>query len=408
MTEQNTHTSRCGANPQETNCQEGAARGTGHSVIDVLTQLALRKWLIVKVMSVSILIGLILCFVLPVRYTASTSIMPPKQAPSSTSLMASQMLGGSLAEAASSGLLKDPNAIYIGLLKSRPVADAIIGQFDLVKVYHARDTTAARKRLEKSTQIASEKNTMISISVTDRDKKRAADMANAYTEQLRVLTKTISVTEASRRRHFYEEQLKSQKEALVTAEVAFQQVQQNKGLVEPTEQAKAIIGSLADLRVQIAAKEVQLQALRSYSTEHNSDVQLAEHELSALQAEAAQKEQHGQSGSSDMGLKDIPKAGLDYVRAERELQYQQSLFDLLLKQFEAARLDESKEAASIQVVEPAIAPDRKSAPNPMLIMVLFMFVGFFSACFCAWCVVVVHSDNDIAGALLNLKEVFTS
>jgi uncharacterized protein involved in exopolysaccharide biosynthesis len=238
--------------------------------------------------------------------------------------------------------------------------------------------TAARKKLESNTQIVSEKSTLISISVTDADKKRAADLANAYTDQLRVLSKTISVTEAARRRLFFEEQLKSQKEALIAAETAFQQVQQNKGLVHLDAQAGVIIGSLASLHGQIAAKEVELQALRSYSTEHNPDVQMAERELSAMQGEASQMEQHSQpTGYSDMGLKDVPKAGLEYIRAQRELEYQQSFFDLLLRQYEAARLDEAKEAAVIQVVEPAIEPDRESAPKRLAIVLLSALMGLF-------------------------------
>lgn len=357
-----------------------------HTVIEVLTQLALRKWLIAKVTGISILIGLILCFALPVRYTAFTSIMPPKQAQSSSAFLSSQVGMGSLADAAggAGGLLKDPNAIYIGLLKSRPVADAIINQFDLTNVYHAKDMTSARNTLKENTEIVSEKSTLVSISITDRDKKRAAEVANAYVDQLRALSKTISLTESSRRRAFFEEQVDDQREKLIAAEVAFQQVQQNKGLVQLDAQAKVIIGSLAGIRAQIAAKEVELQGMRSYSTEHNSDVQLAERQLSTMQGEASQMEEHSQTtGSSDMGLKDVPKAGLGYIRAERELQYQQALFDTLLRQYEAARLDEAKEAAVIQVVEPAIEPDRRSFPAPGAIVLLFTFGGLFAGCLLA-------------------------
>ncbi len=314
---------------------------------------------------------------------------------------------GSLADAAggAGGLLKDPNAIYLGLLKSRPVADAIINQFGLTTVYHAKDMTAARKKLKDSTEIVSEKSTLISISVTDKDKRRAADMANAYADQLRALSKTISFTEASQRRRFFEEQVKDQKEKLIAAEAAFQQVQQNKGLVQLDAQAKVIIGSLAEIRAQIAAKEVELHALRSYSTEHNSDVQLTERELSAMQGEASQMEQHNRpDGNADLGLKDIPKAGLDYIRAERELQYQQSFFDLLLRQFEAARLDEAKEAAVIQVVEPAIAPERKSAPKRGLLIVFSAVAGFYLGCFLGWIQMRLERQSpECQGELMALK-----
>jgi tyrosine-protein kinase Etk/Wzc len=395
-----------GASPEET-LDEGSAR----PAIEALTQLARRKWLISKVTGISVLAGLILCFALPVRYTAITSIMPPKQTQSTTSFLNSQIGMGSLADAAGGGLLKDPNAIYIGLLKSRPIADAIIQEFGLMKVYRSRDMTAARKKLENNTQVTSEKSSLISISVVDGDKQRAADMANAYTEQLRILSKTISVTEASRRRLFFEEQLKGQREALITAEVALQQVELSKGLVHLDMQANVIIGGLAALRGQIAAKQVELQALQSYSTEHNPDVQLVEREISSLQSEAAQMEQHGQpAGYSAMGLKDVPKAGLDYVRAERELQYQQSFFDLLLRQYEAARLDEAKEAAVIQVVEPAIEPERKSSPERLEIILLSaalgLFLGYVVVRYLHWMEVEL-SDPERARALHALRRALT-
>jgi tyrosine-protein kinase Etk/Wzc len=365
--------------PTEDTSRADAGRMPSNSIIEVLTQLGRRKSLIAKSTGIGALIGVALCIGLPSRYTATTSIMPPKQTQSTTTFLNSQTGMGSLADAAGGGLLKDPNAIYVGLLNSRPIADAIIGRFDLTRVYRSRDMTAARKELESNTEVVSEKSTLISISVTDRDRRRAAEIANAYTEQLRILSKNISVTEASRRRLFFEQQLDGQRDELIAAEEAFQKVQLDKGLVHLDAQATVIIGSLASLRSQIAAKEVNVQALQSYSTEHNPELQLAERELSSLQGEAAQMEQHTQpAGFSDMGLKDIPKAGLEYVRAERELQYQQSFYDLLLRQYEAARLDEAKEAAVIQVVEPAIEPDRRSFPSHIPILSLLLIGGMFT------------------------------
>ena len=160
--------------------------------------------------------------------------MPPQQTQSTASLMMNQ-----LAEYRQQarwprwpvvGLgLKNPNDIYIGLLNSRPVADAIIHRFGLATLYRAKDMTAARKKLADETVVASEKNGFIAVSVTDKDKSRAAEMANAYTDELRVLTKTLAVTEASQRRLFYEEQLKQAKDALVAAEVLVPAGSANKG-----------------------------------------------------------------------------------------------------------------------------------------------------------------------------------
>jgi tyrosine-protein kinase Etk/Wzc len=393
------------------------AATTDVSLVEVLTELARRKWLIAKITGVATLTGIIVSLVLPVRYTATTKLMPPQQTQSAAAMMMSQLMSaggaGPLAAMAGAGLgLKNPNDIYVGMLNSRPVADAIIRKFNLKDVYRDKDMTATRKDLSEYTQVTSEKSGFLSVSVTDRDKKRAAAMANEYTEQLRALTQSIAVTEASQRRLFYERQLKEAKDGLLTAELAFEQVQQSKGVVQLDAQAKAMIESLTMLRAQIAAKEVELQGMRSYSTDQNPAVQITQRELVSLKDQAARLEQRSQSaGYTELGLRDVPSAGLDYLRAEHEVKYRQALFDLLVKQLDAARLDESKEAAIIQVVEPAIEPDRKSSPKRALITVFAIFAGLFAACIVAilqWWLELVKQDPGADLQLQSLKHALVA
>jgi uncharacterized protein involved in exopolysaccharide biosynthesis len=357
------------------------------SLIDVATHLARRKWLIVKATIASVIAGCLLCLVLPVRYTATTKILTPHETSSAASLLMNQFAGAGsspLAAMAGQGLglgLKNPNDMYVGMLESRPVEDALIRRFSLATLYHAKDMTAARKKLTSRTVVMSEKDGFIAISVTDGDKKRAADLANGYTQELHTLTKSLAVTEASQRRLFYEDQLNDAKAALVGAEAAFQQVQQKKGLVQPDVQAKAVVEGLAALRAQIAAKQVELEALRSFSTERNAAVQIEERELSSLEGEAARMEERSRaSGFGDLTLHDVPGAGIVYLRAAHEVQYRQAIFDLLMKQYDAARLDEAKEAAVIQVLEPAIEPDRRSSPRYALTLLLCAAAGIIIGC----------------------------
>jgi capsule polysaccharide export protein KpsE/RkpR len=400
---------RCGESSWE---EPGPEAGLPEiSLLDVLTQIARRKWLIAKVTAISMLLGVAACLVLPVRYTATTRIMPPTQTQSTASLMMNQLANmgaGSLAAVAGGGLgLKNPNDIYVGLLNSRPIADAIIHRFGLEEVYRAKDMTAARKRLANATVVVSEKNGFIAVSVTDKDHARVAGMANAYTEQLRILTKTLAVSEASERRFFYEEQLTQAKESLFAAEASFQQVQQSKGLVQLDAQAKAMIESVAGLRAQIAAREVEVESLRSYSTEHNPQLELAERDLGSLRAEAARLEQSNHtSGFADLGLGDVPGAGMEYLRAEHELKYRQTMFDLLLKQYDAAKLDEAKDAAIIQVVEPAIEPDRRSSLKPAVRMLWFTLGGVLSGFLLAllwWRKETLQSDPRFTQQLRDLR-----
>ena len=365
-------------------------RGTAPtlSAFGALLQLARGKRLVALVTGIATLVGIVVSLLLPVSYTATTRIMTPQQTqPSAAYLMgqlalnptAANPLGG--ATGGSLGL-RNPNELYLGLLASRPIADGIIGEFGLEGVYHVKDMTAARKALADRTAITSEKSTLIAISVTDTDKERAAHIANAYPEQLRALSKNLAVTEASQRRLFYEQRLKDAKEDLVSAELVVQQIQKKKGLVQLDAQTKALITSLADLHAQVAAKEVQLQALRSYSTEQNPEVQLLESQLSSLQDQSARlEERSGSPESGGLDLADVAGAGAEYLRAEHELEYRQALFDLLLKQYDAARWDEARNAAVIQVVEEAIPPERKSAPRRTFIVLMFMALGLLGSWF---------------------------
>jgi uncharacterized protein involved in exopolysaccharide biosynthesis len=380
-------------------------------LIGALVELVRHKRLLLMVTSSVVLLGIVYCLTLPTLYTSTTKIMTPQQTQSSAALLMSQLTNsgaGSLAAVAGGGLgLKNPNDQYLGLLSSRPVADAIILEFGLQEEYKSRDMTAARKTLAGNTQMTTEKSGFLAVSVRDRDRQRAAAMANAYTEQLRVLTKTLAVTEASERRLFYEEQLKQAKEALVRAELAFEQVQQQKGVVQLDAQARAMIESLAALRAEVAAKQVEVAALRSYSTEQNPDVQLAERELTSLEAEQTSLERRNQApGIAGLALGNVPAAGLEYLRAAHEVQYQQALYDMLMKQYDAAKLDESKDAAIIQVVEPAIAANRKSSPHRLLIVLGFAIAGLLISCVVVrilWWRDALTSTPQFAQALGRLK-----
>lgn len=356
------------------------------NLIAIMTQLAVHKRLIAAFTGGMMVAGLVYGFlILPVEYTAATKIMTPQQVPSSAGIMMSQLSGagaGSLMSLASGGsFLRNPNDLYVGMLKTRTIADAIIHRFGLEQVYRSKDMEAARKKLANNTVVTGERDGLISVSFVDTDRKRSADVANAYTEELRNLMKHLSLTEASQRRIFYEEQLKDAKESLLAAELTFQQVQQKKGLIQLDSQAKAMIESIAVLRAQIAAKEVQVQSLRSYTTEHNPDLELAERQLSSLRDEAAKLVQQGHSaGFGEFGLAEVPGAGMEYLRADHDVRYQQALFDLLMRQYDAARLDEAKETAVMQVVEPAIEPEKKSSPHRAKIMVFFTILGFAAGC----------------------------
>lgn len=380
------------------------------TTLDILALIVGNKKTVMTITALAMLAGIVTSLLLPVRYKATTQLTTPQQT-QSAALMLNQLgssAASSMAALTAGGLgLRTPNEIYIGMLGSRTIADAIIHHYDLMAIYRAKDMTAARKQLAVNTKITSEKSGLISISVTDKDKRRAADIANSYTDELGKLAQSMAASEASQRRNFYEEQLKEAKQELVKSEVSFQQVQQAKGVIQPQDQAKLMLERQASLRALAATKDVQLQTLRSYSTDRNPTVQLTQKELAALNSAVAQidRKRHSE-GFSDLGLGDVPAAGIDYLSAQHEVLTRQTLYDLLIKQYDAAKLDGSKTAMIIQVVAPAIPPDRKDSPHRTIIVLLFTAVGFSGVTSYLSFKVFLEKSASAAQTMQQLKLIF--
>jgi uncharacterized protein involved in exopolysaccharide biosynthesis len=409
MITQNSHDTVVQLGPEAEMFSQGRTTIFGLPAVSCLTLLAHNKRLIALVAASALFVGAVISFLMPVRYSATTKIMTPQQSPSSaTMLMMSQLAnsagGGGALGAITGGLsLRNPNDLYIGILNARPVADRLIERFGLEQDYRERNLTDTRKILARYTNITPERSGLIAISVTDRDRARSADLANAYTAELSDLMKSLALTDAGQRRVFYEEQLQHAKDDLVKAEFAFQQIQQKKGLVALDAQTKALIESMATLHGQIAAKQVEVQALHSYSTDRNPELQLAENELASLQAQASQLEQRSHSPNTAVaGLQDLAGEGIEYVSAEHELQYRQVLFDILLKQYDAAKLDEAKDAPLIQVVERAVPPEVKSEPHRARITLIFAFLGWLFACLYVIAREHVRRNPELAQSLAGL------
>jgi tyrosine-protein kinase Etk/Wzc len=355
-------------------------------VLDLLIILSRRKRVILWTTLAASLLAATVAVLLPNRYTATANILPPQQSQSLAASMIGQLgaLGPMAAMAQKDLGLKNPNDLYVGMLRSRTSEDALIRRFDLLRVYHDKKMSDARKNLENASTIVLGKEGFISISVEDKNRSRAPQIANAYVDQLRLLTQDLAVTEAGQRRLFFEKQLELAKNNLADAEQALKETEQKTGMIQLDGQAKAIIESVVKLRALIAAKEVELHAMRLFSTEQNPDVLLGEQQLSGLREQLTLLEKHSGGTSGNLGnvqvpVGNVPEAGLQYVRKLRDMKYAETMFELLAKQYEAARLDEARTAAVIQVLDPAIEPDRKSSPQRTLIIVMVTLSGFFGS-----------------------------
>ena len=266
------------------------------NLLDLLIVLAKRKKMILSVTFGAALLAAGISLLLPNIYTATSKILPPQsnQSSSVNAIMLGQL--GGLAGAAGGLGLKDPNALYIAMLKSRNIMERVVRRFDLQKVYEKKTMTDTLKALEGASSISAGKDGVITVEVDDKDPQRAATIANAYIEELNKLMQTFALTEASQRRQFFETQMKPARDKLTDAEIT---------------------------------------------------------------------------------LDKTPNTSLQYMDALRNLKYQEALYEILAKQFEMAKLDEAKDAPLIQILDKATAPEKKSKPKRMLMVLIASVLAFF-------------------------------
>ena len=339
------------------------------------------KWKRVTIGSAAavLAVGVFLFFYLPNLYRATTVIMPPQASASTASALMSQMSALGAAAAGSSGLgIKNPNDQQIALLKSKTVEDAMINRFDLRRHYHVHYMGSARKKFERRSNTESGlKDGLIRLSINDPDPRLATEMANAWVEEYRKLTSTLAITEASQRRLFYERELEQAKADLRAAEDNLRQTQQKTGVIDIEGQDRTLLASAAAIRAEVAEKQIEIRGMRQFAAGRNPDLLRAEQELSALEGQLAimNADAHRKSGDIVVPKGNVSDSALDYTRALREVKYREAILDLLTRQFEGAKVDEARQGALIQVIDPASVPERPATRLGLMFLALLAFLA---------------------------------
>lgn len=350
-------------------------QGSGRQLdlLDVLLIFARRKWLIVGWALAGLVIAIIAIFCAPTLYTSQATIMPPQQEQSSSALL-SQLGALTAFSAVGSNLgLKNPADLYVSILQTNLVADNMVDRFHLMDAYRIPDRDGAAGMLRKRSKLIAGKDGLMQIIVEDKDPQRAATLANGYADELFEQNNRLAIGSASQRRLFFEQQLAQEKDHLADAEVALKQTQQSTGVLQLSGQAQNIIGQEANIQANITSHEVQLGALLSSSTEQNPEVVRLRTEVAGLR-EQLQQLQKGTNGDM-LSQREFPAAGLEYIRKERDMQYHQTLYDLLARQLEAARIDEAKATPTVQMVDPPQVPKVRSWPKPLVFIIVGLVVG---------------------------------
>ena len=307
-------------------------------------------------------------FTIPSTFTAKTQFLPPQQQQSAAaSMLASLGALGGLAGAATG--IKSPADQYIAFMKSVSVQDALIDRFKLMEKYEVKLKTDARMGLTGNVRIASGKDGLISVEADDKDPKFAAALANAHVEELRNLLGRLAVTEAQQRRMFFEKQLQLTKDNLAKAEYELKSSGINSSVLKSS--PSSAVEAVARLKAGISVQEVKLGSMRNYLTESAPEFKQALNELASLKTQLAKAEKE----------EPVAQGASDYVSRYREFKYQETMFELFAKQFELAKVDESREGAVIQVLDVAEPPERKAKPKKAMISIISSLAAGFSLLF---------------------------
>jgi tyrosine-protein kinase Etk/Wzc len=363
---------------EDTRVAYATERDTRVTLLDILIILVQRKWVWIGSAAVCGLMALALGLILPVEYRAETDILPPQRPTSSASMLMGQV-GSILGMGGSSFGAKDPNDIFLSLLRSRTTAEALVKRFNLQQVYKKGDIFVAEAELAKHSTIVSTLEGTIAVKVNDRDPTRAAAIANGYIEELSRQNNRLAISEAAQRRLFFQAQLEREKDLLEDAEVSLKETELKTGVLQLSGQTELAIRQVADFRAQITNSELELQNLLTGDTQSNPDVVRLQERIRTLR-EDLQKAQANNSGDSrtDVGsltTSTVPTLAIAYVRKLREVKYHEDLFNMLSRQYEAAKIDEAREAPAIEAIDAAVPPHFRYSPRRQLLTAAGLAIG---------------------------------
>jgi len=350
------------------------------NLLELLHIIVRRKMVIVKLCTLALVLSISISLILNNVYTASAKILPPQKDPSSG---LSALLGqaGGLASLATGGLgLGSSTDLYIGILKSRSVADAVIKRLDLQKEFEAKSLDETRKRLEGCVKFKAGKDGIISIDADSKDPRKAALLANTFVEELGRRSVQLNLTKAGTERMFLEKRLEVVKQDLRNAENDMKSFQEKYKTFKADSQATAAIEGIARLKAEIVTKEAQLASLRNSMTDENNEVKTVVAAIGRLKSQLG-----SMTGNGGMdvipSMGNVPSLAVEYTRKLRELKLQEALFEQLTKQYEVAKISEAKDSSTLQVLDDAVVPLKKSKPKRSLIVLLSLVTAFFVSIF---------------------------
>lgn len=348
-----------------------------------------RRQFLWKFVGAFLVIATIIAFLIPKRYDSTARLMPPDdQSGSGVALMAAlaNRAGSTGLGALAGGLLglRTTGDLFIGILKSRTMQDQLVDQFHLKDIYDVSRDDQAQRKLEENTEISSDRlSGIITLTVSDRDPKRAAQMASAYIDGLNSMVASLSTSSAHRERVFLEGRLAEVRQNLEQAENQFSQFASKNTAIDIPEQGKAMVTAAATLEGQLIAAESELEGLKQIYTDNNVRVRSVSARVEELRQQLQKMGGQGtDSAPGEQGdqslfpsIRQLPLLGVTYADLYRRTKVQETVFEALTQEYELAKVEEAKEIPTVKVLDAPNVPERKSFPPRLLII---FAAGFLS------------------------------
>ena len=346
-----------------------------------------RRFILLNFLGVCVAVGVLSLF-LPNWYTASTSILPPQRGGLGLGLGLTTSLAGGISEFGTSmslPFMASPSDVIAAILKSQTVALAVIEKEDLMKTYHTKTKEDALKEVFSHTQVKVTPEGIISLSFEDKDRLKTAGVANRFVEELDRVNRETNISQAKNARIFIEERLAQTKKDLTKAEEDLRKFQEENKAVSLDEQMKASIEEAANLKAQMVATEIELNLLRKTMSPSHSQIQELQSRINEIKRQldiwelGNQQEESKEKKILDLPFSQVPSLSLDLARLVREVRIQSGVFELLTNQYEQYKIQETKDTPTIQVLDKAFPPERRSKPKRALLVGLAGIVSLFTS-----------------------------
>jgi len=358
-----------------------------------------RRCLLRMTMSLSLL-ALMMGLLTPNTYRSTTRLMPPdKQNGSNLAAMASRLAGSDLAFPTEDLLgMQSTGALFVGVLSSRTTQEKIVEQFQLTKVYGNRwlrrqaEEEDACQQLKYNTEISEDrKSGIITISVLDHDRQRAAALAGGYVDQLNRLITTLNTSAAGRERQFLEQRLTEIKKDLDEATRQLSEFSSQNATLDPKEQGRVTVDAAAKLQAELIAAESELRGLETMYTANNVRVDSLRARIAELKKQlgnlsgktGASEFSSADGANSDMPfptIRQLPRLDATYVALFRRAKIEEAVYQALTQQYEMAKVQETKEIPAVRVLDQANVPKKKWGPHRLLMVIIGAVAGLLFGC----------------------------